>query len=151
MTKPLLVLASLITLAASHPAHADRGCQRRGALLVSEVHKYGMDVGPSGIELYASGAWHIYHHDPKAMDQLDASGCITDKELAELKDALAKAPWKITHSEVTCDAIGYGSTEWSDGKHKFSQELCGHDSIDSATEKAFAIVQKLEQAYTPKR
>jgi hypothetical protein len=149
MNKLLFLVASLVTFA-SPSAHADRGC-RRGAPLISAVHNHGMDVGPGGIEIETTGAWHIYHHDPKAMDQLDARGCITEKELAELKEALAKAPWQITRSGVACDALGVGSTDWTYGKHTFSQMMCGRDTIDVATQKAFALVDKLEQEYTPKK
>lgn len=146
------LLSLLVPLALSAPAQADKTCAKTGAPLIAEVHDHGaIDVGASGFEIYASGAWHVYHHDPKAMDTLDASGCLTDKELAAVKEALAKAPWKIAHSEVTCDALAIGSTDWTAGKHTFSQVLCGHDSIDAETEKAFALVQKLEQEYTPKK
>jgi len=148
MTKLLFPLASLLAVLGAHPAHADRGC-RRGAPLISAVRNRGMDVGPSGIEIEDTGAWHIYHHDPKAMDQLDARGCITDKELAELKAALAKVPWKVTHNEVTCDALGLGSTDWKFGKKTFTQIMCGKDSIDDTTQKALSLVEKLEQEYTP--
>ena len=147
MNKLLFVFASLVSLA-SQPARADRGC-RRGAVLITEVHNHGMDVGPSGIEIETTGAWHIYHHDPKAMDTLDARGCITDKELAELKAALAKAPWTLSRSGVMCDAMGVGSTDWTAGKHTFTQIMCGRDTIDLETQKAFALVEKLEQEYTP--
>jgi hypothetical protein len=151
MNKLLLVVASLVPFFASNPAHADRDCGRKGAPLVTEIHAHGaIDVGNSGFEIYESGAWHVYHHDPKAMDTVDAIGCLTADELASVKEALAKAPWKVTHDDVTCDAIAIGSTEWAAGKHTFSQVLCGRDSIDSTTQKAFAIVEKLEQKYTPK-
>jgi len=146
------LLALLVPLALSASAHADNTCAKTGTPLIAEVHDHGgIDVGASGFEIYPSGAWHVYHHDPKAMDTLDASGCLTDKELAAVKEALAKAPWKITHSEVTCDAFAIGSTDWIAGKHTFAQVLCGHESIDAETEKAFALVQKLEQEYTPKK
>jgi hypothetical protein len=146
------LLFALVPLALSATAQADKTCARTGTALISEVHNHGaIDVGPSGFEIYASGAWHVYRHDPKAMDELDASGCLTAKELASVKEALAKAQWKITHNEIVCDAIAIGSTDWSAGKHTFSQVLCGHDSIDAETEKAFVLVQKLEQEYTPQK
>jgi hypothetical protein len=149
MNKLLLILGSLIPLALAHPARADRGC-RKGAPLIREVRtSNGIDVGASGFEISDTGAWHVYHHDPKAMDTLDASGCLTDVELASLKDALAKAPWKTTHNAVTCDALALGYTAWTAGTHGFKQVLCGSESIDSATYKVFALVQKLEREYTP--
>ena len=152
MNKLLSLLVPLALSGLSGSAQADKTCAKTGTPLIAEVHNYGaIDFGASGFEIYPSGAWHVYHHDPKAMDTLDASGCLTDKELAAVKDALAKAPWKIAHSEITCDALAIGSTDWTAGKHAFSQVLCGHDSIDAETEKAFAIVQKLEQQYTPQK
>ena len=143
MNKLLLIL---VPLALAAPARADKA-----APLISVVHSHGMDVGPSGFEIYASGAWHVYHNDPKAMDTLDASGKLTAKELASVKEALAKAPWKVTHDEIVCDAMAIGSTDWTMGKHTFSQVLCGHDSIDGTTQKAFSLVEKLEQQYTPQK
>ena len=122
MNKLLLLL---VPLALSAPARADKP-----APLISVVHTHGMDVGPSGFEIYASGAWHVYHNDPKAMDTLDARGNLTAKELASVKDALAKAPWKVTHSEIVCDAMAIGSTDWTMGKHTFSQVLILVDETD---------------------
>lgn len=152
MNKLLFILVSLVPFALAHTARADRGCGRKGALLIREAHETdAFDVGPSGFEIFESGAWHVYHHDPKAMDTTDAIGCLTDAELASVKDALAKAPWQIRHNDVTCDALAIGSTDWTAGKHSFSDVLCGHESIDMTTRKVFALVQKLEIEYTPKK
>jgi hypothetical protein len=149
MNKLLLILVSLAPLSLAQPAHADRGC-RKGAPLISEVRtSNGIDVGPSGFEISDTGAWHVYHHDPKAMDTLDASGCLTAAELKSLKDALAAAPWKTSHNAVTCDAVAVGHTEWTSGKHTYADVLCGSESIDSATQNVFSLVHKLETKYTP--
>jgi hypothetical protein len=148
MNKLLLLL---VPLTLSSAAQADKTCARKAAMLITEVHtSNGIDVGPSGFEISESGAWHVYHHDPKAMDTLDATGCLTDAELASLKTALAKAPWKTSHNAITCDAIALGHTDWTAGKHAFSEVLCGSESIDSTTHEVFGLVQKLETKYTPK-
>ncbi|MEP6860639.1 MAG: hypothetical protein ABJE66_08475 [Deltaproteobacteria bacterium] len=151
MNKLLLIFSSVLPLALANPAHADRDCGRKGAMLISEVHtSNGIDVGSSGFEVTESGSWHVYHHDPKAMDTLDATGCLTEAELTSLKQALANAPWKTTHNAITCDALALGHTEWSAGKHTYADVLCGSESIDSTTQKLFGLVQKLETKYTPK-
>jgi len=109
-----------------------------------------IDVGDAGFELYASGAYHFYRHDPKAMASADVTGCITDQELADVKAALAKATWKVTTNEITCDAISNGHTEWTAGKHTYDAVMCGHESIDATTQKAFNLVAALETKYMPK-
>jgi len=145
----LLIL--LVPLALSTTANADKTCARTGTPLIAETHKgLGIDVGDSGFEVYASGAYHFYRHDPKAMASADTTGCITDQELADVKAALAKATWKVTTNEITCDAISIGHTEWTAGKHVYDAVMCGHESIDATTQKAFNLVSALETKYTPK-
>jgi hypothetical protein len=149
MNKLLLIL---VPLALSGAARADKTCSRTGAPLIAEVHKTdAIDVGDGGFEIYASGAWHFYRHDPKAMASADTTGCLTEQELASVKAALAKAAWKVTHNTITCDAMAVGHTEWIAGKHSYADVMCGSESIDSTTAQLFTLVEKLERDHMLKK
>ncbi|MEO8551564.1 MAG: hypothetical protein ABI678_16415 [Kofleriaceae bacterium] len=144
MTRYIL-LASLLLPAL---AHADK----KPALLIEETHKgLGIDVGDAGFQVFDDGSYHVYQHDPKAMRSLDRKGALTAKELADIKAALAKVPWKVTHNAVTCDALSTAHTVWSAGKHTFDAVLCGTESIDDATQKLFGFVDGLETKYAAKK
>jgi len=145
MTKYIL-LASLLLPAL---AHADK---KPPAILIEETHQgMGIDVGASGFQIFDDGGFHLYVHDPKAMNVVERKGSLTDKEFADVKAALAKAPWKVAHNEVTCDALATGHTVWAAGKHRFDAVLCGTESIDTETEKVFTLVGGLEAKYYAKK
>ncbi len=142
MTKLLLVASLLLPALAPALARADTPVPK---LLIEETHAgLGIDVGTAGFQIFDDGSYRVYSHDPKAMRSIDRKGMLTAKELTEVKAALLKAPWKVTHSAVTCDALATAHTLWAAGKHSFDARLCSPDTIDATTRRLFATVDALE-------
>ncbi|HEY0252954.1 MAG TPA: hypothetical protein VGC41_15570 [Kofleriaceae bacterium] len=127
-------------------------CPKPEKELISETHEgFGIDVGDAGFTIYEGGAYKLYSHDPKAQRSKDVQGCLADKELADVKAALAKATWKTTRLAAQCKARSTLHTVWVAGKNTYDAVTCPDAALDEATQKLFTLVDGLETSYSAKK
>ncbi|MFT3698704.1 MAG: hypothetical protein QM831_36495 [Kofleriaceae bacterium] len=134
----LALLALLIT-----PALA---CPKADKPLISEsLQGLGIDVGNTEFTIYEGGAYKLSMHDPKAMRSGDKTGCLTDKELADVTAAIKAAPWKTTKNAITCKAKTMRHNVYTMGAKSYDAVSCPSESMDEQTWKLFNLIDTLEQ------
>jgi len=156
-----LLLASLVALpAAAQPAppapptppgppagFAPPVCRARGAALLEIDADLGGKVQHT-TTLYDNGA--VIRRDVDKDGKLTAMigpACLSNATLGSIKKQLAAATFKVTYNEITCMAISPNTTEYRvHGKSVFTEQLCGHESLDEASAKALhdaaSIIEK---------
>ena len=161
------VLLALSTLAAADvsraptpptPPHPPSGmpmpmpeCTRAGGVLFEE--KLQLELRPETnvvndptwtITVYDGGAWERHDVDGNGRNPHESSGCLTHDQVSQIRTALAKATWTVSHTEFTCAAISNTFTTYaSKGKQLWASHLCQADFLDPTSDKAIQTISML--------
>jgi len=159
------VLLALSTLAAADasraptpptPPHPPIGmpmpqCTKSGGVLFEE--KLQAEMRPEmnvvneptwTITVHDGGAWERHDVDGNGRKAGDSSGCLTRDQVSQIRTALAKATWTVSHADFTCAAISNTFTAYaSQGKQLWASHLCQADFLDPISDKALATISAL--------
>jgi hypothetical protein len=146
-----ILLAILALTAAATAARAD--CKPTGKSVL-EVTQKTSGTTMSTTSLYANGAWQYEQPattTPTKQAAAKREGCLDTKDAATAKADLAAIDWTVTHARIHCMAVSPNTTDYSTGgKPRFTQKLCGVDSLAApSAEKLAALVQLLGTATAP--
>ena len=138
-----LILASLVpVLATTTAAHADDKAQLRPSpmfeidAVATQTHAHIVSE-----TVWINGAWTL--QDYRAKTPRTTSGRLTEDQLRELRDELARTTWSKTYNRRACPPLPTITTEFSaGGKLVWTEPSCGAD-LDQASAQSLARIRTL--------
>ncbi len=118
-------------------------CPAKGTPLLEIHHVVEGSHESSIVKLYESGALVIDATTAEGKPAHSGSGCLDKQRLDQVKDDLAKSPWKVTHADFTCKAFSPKLTiYYLHGKKRYTKRLCGAEILDDVTAKNLDEIER---------
>ncbi len=167
-----LLFASLVTFStaplaiADAPTKAPRPFKPTACLVTTEAttpvfqiertrEKRDIDAEAVGTKLsiVSNGAWTYTETKLKTNAVVRTEqGCLSSNDLATLKTSLAKATWKTTRADATCEIHAIDFLEYSYlGKPVLTSRMCDGIVLDAATKQAMADATAITSKLVPKK
>lgn len=122
-------------------AHPVQTCPARGTPMLELDHRADTKIETSTVKIYNSGAWTFTPIDKDGVAGATTRGCFDQKTLTQIRRAVQRAPWEITHPKIMCFAYSPQFTQYLlHGQLMFTQRMCGGDQVDDTTRKALDLV-----------
>jgi hypothetical protein len=128
-------------------------CEAAGTPMVEIRERAEIAMETSTTKIYASGAWTFQPVDKDGHLGTFERGCFDRKELRDIREAVKRAPWKVTESRIRCFAYDPSFTDWVvDGRLLFTERMCSGKTADAETMDAISLVKQMVAAErTPTR